>query len=118
MEEPATSPGLPSLTVVSPCLPWPITVHGSGSCALVGDVIQGIDRALNIDLTEEEVDEWVAVHGESHRTFQLKNIFKTRKRRKTYRNDMTRLALLGGRTRFAGLSESPMGCDVWVLHVA
>ncbi|KAJ6518127.1 hypothetical protein C8R47DRAFT_6962 [Mycena vitilis] len=119
MEESATSPGLPSLTVVSPCLPWPITVHGSGPCVLVEDIIRGIDRALGIDLTEEEVDEWMALQGESHRTFQMGSIFMARKRRKTHRNVMmTRLALLNGRTRFAGLSDSPIGCDVWVMHVA
>ncbi|KAF8142870.1 hypothetical protein K438DRAFT_1784294 [Mycena galopus ATCC 62051] len=106
---PATFPGLPSLTVLSPCFPWPITVHALGPCVVVQEVFDAIHASLDIHLTDEQLDEWMTPHDFHTR--------KNRKRKKTHLCGVTRLSLLGGRTRFGGLSESGMGCDIWELHL-
>ncbi|KAJ7637365.1 hypothetical protein DFH06DRAFT_1302769, partial [Mycena polygramma] len=95
----AAFPGLPSLTLLPTHLPWAITVHATGSSVVVGDVLQAIKRGLGIHITEEEFMEHggaECIQGASRRGF---------KRRRLYRSGMTRLGLLAGRTRFAGLSE-------------
>ncbi|KAJ7152689.1 hypothetical protein C8R43DRAFT_843348, partial [Mycena crocata] len=113
LAQPATYPGLPSLTVMCPHLPWLITVHASsGGCVVVGDVLYAIRRALRIRITEDQFDEW---RDQEEKRFQV--IGRGLKRRRAYESGMTRLSFLGGRHKFAGLSESNMGCDVWVLNV-
>jgi hypothetical protein len=85
---------------------------------VVGDVLRAIHSALCIHVTEEQIDDWIEQHPGRDRIVPVRNMFMTnRKRKKAYYTGMTRLALLNGKTRFAGLSESMMGCDIWVLHV-
>ncbi|KAJ7637391.1 hypothetical protein DFH06DRAFT_1002718 [Mycena polygramma] len=105
MMELAVFPALPSLTLLSqsPRLPWAITVHASGAAVVVGDVMQAIQRALAIRITKEQLMEYRGDRGASQ---------------KRYRSGMTRVDLLQGRTAFAGLSESTMGCGVWVVNFA
>ncbi|KAJ7206916.1 hypothetical protein GGX14DRAFT_366884 [Mycena pura] len=122
--EPATFPGLPSLTITSPRLPWAMTAHASASraCVTVGDVVRTIHGALGICVTEGEVEEWMADRARARDgpgSFVV-DVFKTRrtgeKRKRAYQRGMTRLALLEGRTKFLGLSESAMGCDVCLVE--
>ncbi|KAJ6468135.1 hypothetical protein C8R47DRAFT_1325868 [Mycena vitilis] len=101
LAELATFPALPSLTLLSPRLPWAISVHASGAAVVVADVLQAIDRALDIHITKEQLVEYGGADQEAR-----------------YRSGMTRLDLLAGRTRFAGLLESAMGCEVWVVDLA
>ncbi|KAJ7637400.1 hypothetical protein DFH06DRAFT_1302795 [Mycena polygramma] len=103
LTELATFPGLPSSTLLSPRLPWAITVHASGVSVVVGDVLQAIQTALAIRITKEQLMEYGQDQGASQ---------------KRYRSGMTRVDLLQGRTAFAGLSESTMGCEVWVVNFA
>ncbi|KAK7046481.1 hypothetical protein R3P38DRAFT_3175765 [Favolaschia claudopus] len=108
-EESATFPGLPSLTVISGKLPWPITAHASREWVTVGDALSAIWRALNIPILEEDFDEWMEHHTAAPP--QLSKIGLKRKR--MYSDDMTRMALLEGSTVFWGFTPSTMGCEVW-----
>ncbi|KAF9257280.1 hypothetical protein L218DRAFT_1080994 [Marasmius fiardii PR-910] len=86
-KELANHPPLPSMTVVHPQLPWPITVHASGTDSrgvTVADVLLAISRNLMIPTDEA---------GER------------------------RLSYLGGRHMFVGLQVSEIGGDVWELVV-
>ncbi|KAJ6613180.1 hypothetical protein B0H10DRAFT_2049814 [Mycena sp. CBHHK59/15] len=117
LSEPATYPELPSLTVISVLLPWSITVHSSGMvlrCVTVADVVSVIWEALCVGVTEEQFHEWMAQDGE----MKPKRMERLESGRKAYRHGMTRLDLLEGKTVFVGLSESVMGCDIWVLNFA
>ncbi|KAJ7637399.1 hypothetical protein DFH06DRAFT_1433640 [Mycena polygramma] len=107
--EPATFPALPSLTLLSRRLPWAITVHTSGASVVVADVLQAIQRALGIRITEEE---FLEHQGEEQSRRQAPRGFKGRRQ---YQSGMTRLDLLEGAARFGGLSESTMGCEVWMV---
>ncbi|KAG7093288.1 hypothetical protein E1B28_006970 [Marasmius oreades] len=87
-QELATHPALPSMTVVHPWLPWPITVHASGMDSrgvTVADVLLTISRNLRIP-----------VDG-------------TRRR--------IRISYLRGRRMFVGLKTSDIGGDIWELVV-
>ncbi|KAF9258823.1 hypothetical protein L218DRAFT_948107 [Marasmius fiardii PR-910] len=85
LKELASHPPLPSMTVVHPWLPWPITVHASGMDSrgvTVADVLLAISRNLMIPIDEA---------GER------------------------RLNYLRGRHEFFGLQASETGGDVWEL---
>ncbi|KAK6992659.1 hypothetical protein R3P38DRAFT_2657946 [Favolaschia claudopus] len=107
-EESATFPGLPSLTVISGKLPWPITAHASREWVTVGDALSAIWRALNIPIVEEDFDEWIEDHTAAPPLPKIGH-----KRKRMYSDDMTRMALLEGSTVFGGLTPSTMGCEVW-----
>ncbi|KAJ7115066.1 hypothetical protein C8R43DRAFT_961164 [Mycena crocata] len=106
LEEPATYPGLPSLTVLCPHLPWSITVHASGGWVTVGDVIHTILGALRIRVTEDQFDEWVMTE------FPCQRVGRGLERRRAYDSGMTRLGFLQGKHVFAGLSDSDMRGEV------
>ncbi|KAJ7493647.1 hypothetical protein FB451DRAFT_1215013 [Mycena latifolia] len=114
--EAATYPGLPSLTVISPRLPWVITAHASGRtlrCVTVADVLGAICEALRLHVDKEPFADWATMTQRgSHcpRRAMEGGI--------TYRHGMTRLDLLEGKTKFAGLVVNAMGCDIWTLEVA
>ncbi|KAJ7637347.1 hypothetical protein DFH06DRAFT_1219495 [Mycena polygramma] len=118
LSAPATYPGLPSLTILSSRLPWPITAHASGRidrCLTVADVIGAIWEALslpvNVEQFEREITPQNGVSSPKRRTRGIED------QALPYRIGMTRLDFLGGKTRFAGLSVSTMGCDIWILEV-
>ncbi|KAJ7659503.1 hypothetical protein B0H17DRAFT_1096011 [Mycena rosella] len=101
--QPATYPALPSLAIISPHLPWAITAHGQAAGVTVADVLHAIWEALRLCVDQAQFEDDWELHGGML---------------VMYRCGMTRLDLLGGKTRFAGLGESTMGCDVWVLDLA
>ncbi|KAJ7661138.1 hypothetical protein B0H17DRAFT_1094566, partial [Mycena rosella] len=113
--ESATYPELPSLSIISPRLPWAITAHASGRtlrCVTVADVLGAIYEALHLHVDREQFEDWSMTQSGSHcPRRELQGGI-------TYRYGMTRLDLLGGKTKFAGLVESTMGCDIWVVEVA
>ncbi|KAK7441557.1 Mitogen-Activated Protein Kinase Kinase Kinase 8 [Stygiomarasmius scandens] len=93
---PATNPPIPSMTVVHPTLPWPITVYFSRSAYVtVWDVLVTIVESLR------------------------KPIRPTNGERRRQRGDgdaWTRVACLPGR-RLIGLRKSERGEDVWLMDV-
>ncbi|KAJ7895519.1 hypothetical protein B0H14DRAFT_2680654 [Mycena olivaceomarginata] len=100
--QPATFPGLPSLTLLSNRLSWPITA---------------IRQALAIPLPDEQIDELIqrAEGANDINKNDKRANGRCLKRKRLLESGMTRLHLLEGRTRFAGLLESAMGCEVWML---
>ncbi|KAJ7773868.1 hypothetical protein B0H16DRAFT_1510268 [Mycena metata] len=116
-QQPATHPPLPSLTIISPCLPWAITAHASGRmvrCLSVADVFAAIWETLCFQVDEQGFRDWrIMTQGGCHSPRR-----RRRRDRITYREGMSRMELLGERTTFSGLSASDMGCDTWVLEVA
>ncbi|KAK6992665.1 hypothetical protein R3P38DRAFT_3430563 [Favolaschia claudopus] len=108
LEETATFPRLPSLTLISSRLPWVIIVHAWRDWVTVGDVLVTIRRALEIPLTEKDFEEW-----RKSRKFGQTQMLQ---RHGLELESMTRMDLLEGRTVFAGLSISAMGCEIWEIH--
>jgi len=116
--EPATHPMLPSLTVISPLLPWAITIHRSSinpAFVTVADVLGTIHGAVHISVTEAEFeylasDPAVQMRGGAYgdRGYRVRG---------GYQRDMQRLDLFGGKNKFLGLSKSSMGWDTWILNV-
>ncbi|KAJ8081393.1 hypothetical protein PM082_007233 [Marasmius tenuissimus] len=88
LRSPATFPALPSMTVVHPWLPWPITVQASGldsKGVTVVDVLVSISRELLLPVQEE--------------------------------TGRTRFEFLRGHRMFLGLKMSGLGGDVWEFVV-
>ncbi|KAF8214351.1 hypothetical protein K438DRAFT_1927404 [Mycena galopus ATCC 62051] len=109
LAELATLPGLPSLTLLSPKLPWWITAHASSECGVsVRDVLEAIQRTLALRVTKHEFNDWV-----EHRGYQ---VTQNGGIGRLYHSGMARRDLLEGRGVFRGLSESEMGCEVWVMN--
>lgn len=84
---------------------------------VVGDVLRAIRQALAIPLPDEQIDELIQrAEGanDSNKNNQRAN-GRCLKRKRLHESGMTRLHLLEGRTKFAGLLESTMGCEVWML---
>ncbi|KAK7046465.1 hypothetical protein R3P38DRAFT_2355016, partial [Favolaschia claudopus] len=102
----ATSPGLPSLTLLSPKLPWAITVHASGGWVTVADILDAVCRALETRISEAETAEWISTMRDGPLFGPGGNRIR----------EVTRRILLDGKDRFGGLSESTMGCDIWLVH--
>ncbi|KAJ7151945.1 hypothetical protein C8R46DRAFT_865789, partial [Mycena filopes] len=110
----ATHPPLPSLSLISPRLPWGITAHASGilrSGVSVADVLSAIWEALGREVDREGFRDW-----EIMQAMQRERPGRRDRSRITYRDGMTGVELLEGRTTFKGLSGSDMGCDTWVLE--
>jgi len=110
--EPATNPILPSLTVISSLLPWPITIHTSSinpAFVTVADVLGTIHGAVQLRVTEAEFE-----YLESYPAVRARSGYGARG---VYRREMKRLDFFGGKNRFLGLSKSSMGWDTWVLNV-
>ncbi|KAJ6571433.1 hypothetical protein B0H19DRAFT_1129974 [Mycena capillaripes] len=124
LAEPAMLPGLPSLTLLSSLLPWAITVHASSGYVVVADVLSAIHRELDIRITDQQVSEWMEwrvgegpKQGPNWRKGSREIWHRVASPRSLkYKGAGTRLELLQGRTRFGGLSESVMGCEVWVVN--
>ncbi|KAJ7151985.1 hypothetical protein C8R46DRAFT_913635, partial [Mycena filopes] len=110
LAEPATFPALPSLTLVSPYLPWVITAHAESGWVVVGDVLRAIQEALQMRIDEEWQEEMVKDGDLRRSSPDVSTGARWRGRA------ITRMDLLQGRTRFGGLVESTMGCDVWTVN--
>ncbi|KAJ7751512.1 hypothetical protein DFH07DRAFT_887382 [Mycena maculata] len=123
LAEPATFPGLPSLTVISHRLPWAITAHASGRYLTVADLLDAIRKALWIRVTEEDYAEWLAQHCADQAKPQhcqpgnSSDVLPVKGQKRKRAHQLMRLDLLEGKHRFAGLSEGTMGCDVWMLNI-
>ncbi|KAJ6564977.1 hypothetical protein DFH09DRAFT_1158240 [Mycena vulgaris] len=109
--QPATYPELPSLTIISSRLPWAITAHAGRTrrCVTVADILGAISEALRLPVDKEDFKDWV--------TMTQSGGYCPKGGLITHHDGMTRRDLLQGRTRFAGLVPSTMGCDIWVLEV-
>ncbi|KAJ7053663.1 hypothetical protein C8F01DRAFT_1374946 [Mycena amicta] len=106
----ATFPALPSLTMISPDVPWAITAHASGEVIphlSVVDVLLAISQALQMRIG---IEDWVRYANSNTK-------HKSRSDKTQYRNsNLRRIDLLDGRTKFVGLAASDSESeDVWIL---
>ncbi|KAJ7051309.1 hypothetical protein C8F01DRAFT_960410, partial [Mycena amicta] len=93
----ATFPALPSLTMISPDVPWAITAHASGEVIphlSVVDVLLAISQALQMRIGLED---WARYSSAKH---NLKNRSDMNQSRNS---NLRRIDLLDGRTKFVGL---------------
>ncbi|KAJ4476653.1 hypothetical protein J3R30DRAFT_3488056, partial [Lentinula aciculospora] len=104
----ATSPPLPSMTVLHPALPWSITVHATVTYVTVCDVLCAIYQSLQLPLHEEY---WSFCLVEGYRVFPER-----------YGRTLKRFHLLQGKTIFVGLSrtaaEAALGGEIWRMNFA
>ncbi|KAJ6611978.1 hypothetical protein B0H10DRAFT_1808369 [Mycena sp. CBHHK59/15] len=122
LEEPATSPPLPCISLICYHLPWQIDIRaGSENFVTVADVCKGIYSALHLTVTTEEL----ANTPVSDRPFVLM-AFQKRCERMLYENGASaaererrkrvkRVDYLFGSHRFAGLAPTPQMPDIWEL---
>ncbi|KAI5885976.1 uncharacterized protein SCHCODRAFT_02556378 [Schizophyllum commune H4-8] len=117
--ESATWPAVPSLAIEMPLLPSPIVVHaaayieGGSAFVAVADVLE----ALYVDLQQpaigyERRGERVARHVSRGMLISSEDACARVGQR------IQRGELLRGQRMFAGLSPSPLGGEVYTLHVA
>ena len=120
--EPATSPSVQTLTVVSHRLPWAITISPSTyPYVCVIDVLGGIYRALREGVTHYEFNSLPT----DRETRRISKAYEERYRRirsqREYQDEKSRGVLrvdfLMEYTKFRGLSPAS-GRDAWVLNTA
>ncbi|KAF7419497.1 hypothetical protein PC9H_002088 [Pleurotus ostreatus] len=114
--EPATYPPLPSLSLLIPSFPWPITVHASSAwrgvpVVTVLDILSELDRALRIAAAEDVVRGGLIASG------RRQNRQSPRLDARTEPRVLQRLEYLRGRKKFIGLTKSNVGGDVMIVHV-
>lgn len=116
---PATSPPLPYMRLKSEYLPWSIEIHpaGSASYVTVGDVLEGIHRALRHHVSKPE---WLDT-SESTKSLVQASFYRRigrshshREWREEYTQGLRRIDWVGRKTVFAGLRASRRKED-WVL---
>ncbi|TFY63875.1 hypothetical protein EVJ58_g2983 [Rhodofomes roseus] len=130
LAEPATHPGLPSLTIICDMLPWSITITPSRTHFVsVGDVLHALYRMLRLAVTETEVgvlppDTRVRVHSAFHARHKM--LPDARSRAEEKQKGVKRVDFLMDLRRFAGLSIVMSGAalngkglgEVWALQLA
>ncbi|KAG9221497.1 hypothetical protein CCMSSC00406_0009486 [Pleurotus cornucopiae] len=114
--EPATNPPLPSLSLLIPSFPWPITVHASstwrGRPAVTAlDIFAALDRALRLPASEDVVPG--GLMGSGRRQNWQASQLDARNEPRVFE----RLEYLRGRRKFVGLSNSTMDSDTMVVHI-
>jgi hypothetical protein len=79
----------------------------------VGDVLQAIRQTLELRITQEDLEKW---RGDNFDDKIPNGVSWRASRDSRKEGQITRLDMLERRTRFGGLSESEMGCEVWVVN--
>ncbi|KAL4064711.1 hypothetical protein V8B97DRAFT_1987272 [Scleroderma yunnanense] len=126
LNQPATSPPLPTLTLIHPHLPWRPHIRPSNpaSClyVTVRDVLEALYAFLHYPVTMAEYkmlpsqvdrDEVsYAFHARCEREQERKTVEWMKSR------GVRRVDFLRGRNQFMGLSSTKFGPDMWILNVA
>jgi hypothetical protein len=110
LDENATAPALPSLTLTFSDLPWPIVVQSwknGHSSVTVGDLLDEMYQSLQLPLSEKDRYEVLHLWGFDH--IYAGEPWKLRRR----------IDCLQGKHRFLGLSpsEPKVGGETWKVHV-
>jgi len=126
LAEPATSPPLPSLTIISPHLPWSIIVQpsqspksnswagGPAAFVTVADVLSTLYRALRLSVLPAEYSQLPSHEAKDkvNYAYQVRTQGSAEARKGVKRVDF-----LGVRKTFLGLSSTHRGPDIWMLNV-
>ena len=119
--EPASTPPLRKLSIISEHLPWTISIPASnGSYATVGDVLDGVHRGLRTNITPAEFSSLSSDDGrratrayeQRYRRYRSTQAYEHEKR-----GGMKRIDFLMGKAKFWGLAMTSHGSDVWRLSV-
>lgn len=122
--EPATTPPLSFLTIISIHLPWTIKVYASnGSYVTLEDVFDSIYRNLRMNITGAEFNLFSNQDDQRRATRAYEKRYRRRQRNtRAYeeekRGGMKRVDFLMGHTKFLGLSNSSRHPDEWQLRIA
>lgn len=124
LSESAVTPPMPYLTLVTPLLPWRVSVtpQRNGVYVTVYDVLSCLYTSLRTNVAGSE---YHALQSDTERR-RVGASYEARYRRirdaREYRYEKTqglkRVDFLMGRVRFEGLSKSSQGPDVWVINVS
>ncbi|CCM05849.1 uncharacterized protein FIBRA_08085 [Fibroporia radiculosa] len=132
LAEPATHPGLPSLTLICDLLPWSITVmpvDPASSVVTVSDVLRALFRSLRLSVSAAELS-FLPKEGQLrvHKAFHVrhKSISDDQRRAEERAKGVKRVDFLMEARRFAGLSMVVGGPalqsrglgEVWAVHLA
>lgn len=108
------------LTLLSPYLPWKITISAlNGSYVTLRDVLEGIYVALRKNITSADYNN-LQTTGDQHRTKQAyENRYRRLRNSHEYEDEKRQgikyIDFLMGKTRFMGLSSTHHGPDCWTL---
>ena len=124
LAEPATEPPMTSLVIVCHHLPWRIKIRArqQNGYITVADVMDGLYRALRLNVTEGEFRLLLPSHDMKH---QVKKAYEQRYRRASFveygyekAQGLRRVDFLRKKNTFWGLSSTRGGGGVWRLNVA
>ena len=120
LNEPATTPPVPSMVIRCAHLPWTITILPTNAKHVtVRDVFDGIYRSLRLVALEAEFQCLPSVEAKHNvnnayiRRYKRLDDSEARQLEKT--KGLKRVDFLGERTTFTGLSSTMEGPHVWLL---
>ncbi|KAJ6611999.1 hypothetical protein B0H10DRAFT_2054318 [Mycena sp. CBHHK59/15] len=121
--EPAVYPPRPTLSLISPHLPWTITVSASnGGYVTVSDVLNSVHRSLRVNVTPEEFNLLGTQKLMRRATAAYTQRYSRLKGHRGYTEEKSqgvkRVDFLMGCTKFQGISPAAGGADIWQLNVA
>ncbi|PFH49078.1 hypothetical protein AMATHDRAFT_5224 [Amanita thiersii Skay4041] len=124
LAEPATSPPVQSMTIVSPHLLWKIRVaprSTSKRFITVADVLNAIYENLRTNITGAEFAALPTEKDMARATSAYKQRYRRQRDSRAYEEEkkkgMKRVDFLMGFTRFMGISYAGLGSNYWMLNV-
>lgn len=123
LDEQATSPSLPFLSITSSHLPWTIEVHASnGSYVTLRDVFDSIYHSLRVNIASTEFNLFPRKEDQQRAARAYEQRYKRFRNATAYdeekRAGMKRIDFFMGHTIFHGISHTGGRPDEWQLHVA
>ena len=126
LAESATNPPLPTLTIVHPYLPWPITITPSsgkpGAFITVSDVLRGIYHSLRLNVTPAEFKNLPSTEAQHRVNEAYRRRYKRITDARVYAEEkgkgLKRVDFLVDKHRFMGLVSTQRGPTVWELSVS
>jgi hypothetical protein len=124
LNEPATHPPLPTLTLLSSThLPWPIIVSASTHVGVtVGDLLTCLYRQLRRTVSEAEFRSLPGPDAQSRVSLSFQDRYRRisdpRVAAEEKAKGLKRVDFLMGRVRWMGLSSTKASPDRWILNLA
>ncbi|KAL4266558.1 protein of unknown function DUF6699 [Pleurotus pulmonarius] len=123
LNEAATLPPLPSITLVSQYLPWKLEIKpANGNFVTVSDVINGMYRALRLTVSKAEYSALPSVSAQQRVTdaysHRCARILDSSAKQMEMQKGLKRIDFFVDKNRFMGLSSTPHGPHVWSINVS
>ena len=122
LDEPATLPRMPSLTIICPHLPWRINLKArqQNGYITVADVMDGLYHALRLSSTEAEFRSLLSYDLKQNVSEAYRQRYRRASHVMEYKHEkaqgLRRVDFLRGKNTFMGLSST--GGGVWRLNVS